>query len=129
MRFKDKEEALRRLEAELLREEEEAWEEESWEEEEYEEEYEEGEDWEEEAAAEDPEETDWDESEGSPAAYRVPYRAYNTDHVDGDLDAYGEEVYSAGKRSRGRWIAAGALIVLAAVLLVLAFLFARYGGA
>ena len=123
MRFKDKEEALRRLEAELLREEEEAWEEE-----EYEEEYEEGEDWEE-AAAEDPEETDWDESEGSPAAYRVPYRAYNTDHVDGDLDAYGEEVYSAGKRSRGRWIAAGALIVLAAVLLVLAFLFARYGGA
>ena len=130
--FKDKEEALRRLEAELLQEEEEQEESEAWEEEDWEEDPEEA--WDGDPDEEEEEDQDEEDEEDGPYEapahrYRVPHgRAYNADRVDEDLEEFSEKIYNADKRSRGRWIAAGVLIVLAAVLLVLAFLAARYGG-
>ena len=131
--FKDKEEALRRLEAELLQEEEEEEipEEEydgDYDEDEYEEYEEDGEDGE-----EDGEEDEYgaEDEEEEPARLMMPrgmaarVRAYNSDALEADLDEYSQKVYKA--RSRGRWVAATALILLAAVLLVLAFFAARYG--
>ena len=114
MKFKDKEEALRRLEAELLQEEETP--EEEYDEEAYDEEYDEEdseEDWEEESPRQLP---GW-------MAGRV--KVYNTDALEADLDEYSQKVYRS--RSRGRWVAAVALILLAALLLVLAFFVARNG--
>ena len=134
MKFKDKEEALRRLEAELLQEEEtpeeeydeEAYDEEYDKDEAYEEEYDEEEYDEEEYDEEDSEE-DWEEE----APRRLPgwmagrVKVYNTDALEADLDEYSQKVYRS--RSRGRWVAAVALILLAALLLVLAFFAARNG--
>ena len=115
--FKDKEEELRRLEAELLREEEqEAWDEEP-------EDWTEDDDWEEEEEEE--EEEDW---EAAPAPRIPDWRIYNADRLDEDLEEFSEQVYDPGRRARGRWVAAGALILLAGVLLALAFLAARFGG-
>lgn len=124
MKFKDKEEALRRLEAELLQEEETP--EEEYDEEAYDEEYDEDEAYEEEYDEEDSEE-DWEEE----APRRLPgwmagrVKVYNTDALEADLDEYSQKVYRS--RSRGRWVAAVALILLAALLLVLAFFAARNG--
>ena len=128
MKFKDKEEALRRLEAELLQEEEtpeEEYDEEAYDEE-YDEEYDEDEAYEEEYDEEDSEE-DWEEE----APRQLPHwmagrvKVYNTDALEADLDEYSQKVYRS--RSRGRWVAAVALILLAALLLVLAFFVARNG--
>ena len=125
MKFKDKEEALRRLEAELLQEEETP--EEEYDEEVYDEEYDEDEAYEEEYDEEDSEE-DWEEE----APRQLPgwmagrVKVYNTDALEADLDEYSQKVYRS--RSRGRWVAAVALILLAALLLVLAFFVARNGG-
>ena len=124
MKFKDKEEALRRLEAELLQEEETP--EEEYDEEAYDEEYDEDEAYEEEYDEEDSEE-DWEEE----APRQLPgwmagrVKVYNTDALEADLDEYSQKVYRS--RSRGRWVAAVALILLAALLLVLAFFVARNG--
>ena len=129
--FKDKEEALRRLEAELLQEEEEETpdgeyeEDEEYGEEDYEEDYEED-DYE--ADEEDSDGEYWEEEEPvrqMPRGMAARVKAYNTDALEADLDEYSRKVYKA--RSRGRWIAAVALILLASVLLVLAFFAARYG--
>jgi hypothetical protein len=133
--FKDKEEALRRLEAELLREEEE--EEASdgaYDEEDYEADYDEDrydEEYDEEEYDPDDEETeeDWEEEparQGMPRGMVARVKAYNSDALEADLDEYSRKVYKA--RSRGRWVAAIALILLAALLLVLAFFTARNGG-
>ena len=125
MKFKDKEEALRRLEAELLQEEETP--EEEYDEEVYDEEYDEDEAYEEEYDEADSEE-DWEEE----APRQLPgwmagrVKVYNTDALEADLDEYSQKVYRS--RSRGRWVAAIALILLAALLLVLAFFVARNGG-
>lgn len=125
MKFKDKEEALRRLEAELLQEEETP--EEEYDEEVYDEEYDEDEAYEEEYDEADSEE-DWEEE----APRQLPgwmagrVKVYNTDALEADLDEYSQKVYRS--RSRGRWVAAVALILLAALLLVLAFFVARNGG-
>ena len=119
MKFKDKEEALRRLEAELLQEEETP-------EEEYDEEYDEDEAYEEEYDEEDSEE-DWEEESTRqlPGWMAGRVKVYNTDALEADLDEYSQKVYRS--RSRGRWVAAVALILLAALLLVLAFFVARNG--
>ena len=129
MKFKDKEEALRRLEAELLQEEEtpeEEYDEEAYDEE-YDEEYDEDEAYEEEYDEEDSEE-DWEEESPRqlPGWMAGRVKAYNTDALEADLDEYSQKVYRS--RSRGRWVAAIALILLAALLLVLAFFVARNGG-
>lgn len=101
--FKDQEEALRRLEAELLREEEE--------------ELQEAEDeWEEQPQ-------NWEEEEAYPDVY-----AYNSDRLDEDLENFSRRVYDPDRQASGRWAVAGALIALTAVLLVLAFFAARYLG-
>ena len=124
MKFKDKEEALRRLEAELLQEEETP--EEEYDEEAYDEEYDEDEAYEEEYDEEDSEE-DWEEEAPRqlPAWMAGRVKVYNTDALEADLDEYSQKVYRS--RSRGRWVAAVALILLAALLLVLAFFVARNG--
>ena len=129
--FKDKEEALRRLEAELLREEEEEKASDgAYDEEDYEEDYDE-EEYDEEEYDPDDEETeeDWEEEparQGMPRGMVSRVKAYNSDALEADLDEYSRKVYKA--RSRGRWVAAIALILLAALLLVLAFFAARNGG-
>ena len=125
MKFKDKEEALRRLEAELLQEEETP--EEEYDEEVYDEEYDEDEAYEEEYDEEDSEE-DWEEESPRqlPGWMAGRVKVYNTDVLEADLDEYSQKVYRS--RSRGRWVAAIALILLAALLLVLAFFVARNGG-
>ena len=125
MKFKDKEEALRRLEAELLQEEETP--EEEYDEEVYDEEYDEDEAYEEEYDEEDSEE-DWEEESPRqlPGWMAGRVKVYNTDALEADLDEYSQKVYRS--RSRGRWVAAVALILLAALLLVLAFFVARNGG-
>ena len=125
MKFKDKEEALRRLEAELLQEEETP--EEEYDEEAYDEEYDEDEAYEEEYDEEDSEE-DWEEESPRqlPGWMAGRVKVYNTDALEADLDEYSQKVYRS--RSRGRWVAAVALILLAALLLVLAFFVARNGG-
>ncbi len=109
--FKDKEEALRRLEVELLREEEEELQEaeDEWEEQ--------PEDWEEE------ESEDWEEEE-----VYLEVHAYNSDRLDEDLEDFSRQVYDPDRQTGARWVAAGAMIALAAVLLVLAFFAARYLG-
>ena len=124
MKFKDKEEALRRLEAELLQEEETP--EEEYDEEVYDEEYDEDEAYEEEYDEEDSEE-DWEEESPRqlPGWMAGRVKVYNTDALEADLDEYSQKVYRS--RSRGRWVAAVALILLAALLLVLAFFVARNG--
>ena len=125
MKFKDKEEALRRLEAELLQEEETP--EEEYDEEVYDEEYDEDEAYDEEYDEEDSEE-DWEEESPRqlPGWMAGRVKVYNTDALEADLDEYSQKVYRS--RSRGRWVAAVALILLAALLLVLAFFVARNGG-
>lgn len=125
MKFKDKEEALRRLEAELLQEEETP--EEEYDEEVYDEEYDEDEAYEEEYDEADGEE-DWEEEAPRqlPGWMASRVKVYNTDALEADLDEYSQKVYRS--RSRGRWVAAVALILLAALLLVLAFFVARNGG-
>ena len=122
MKFKDKEEALRRLEAELLQEEE-IPEEEYDEDEEYEDEEYEDEEYDEEDSEE-----DWEEESPRqlPGWMAGRVKVYNTDALEADLDEYSQKVYRS--RSRGRWVAAVALILLAALLLVLAFFVARNGG-
>ena len=130
MKFKDKEEALRRLEAELLQEEETP--EEEYDEEAYDEEYDEDEAYEEEYDEEEYDEEDSEEDWEEEAPRRLPgwmagrVKVYNTDALEADLDEYSQKVYRS--RSRGRWVAAVALILLAALLLVRAFFVARNGG-
>ena len=129
MKFKDKEEALRRLEAELLQEEETP--EVEYDEEAYDEEYDEDEAYEEEYDEEEYDEEDSEEDWVVEAPRRLPgglagrVKVYNTDALEADLDEYSQKVYRS--RSRGRWVAAVALILLAALLLVLAFFAARNG--
>ena len=129
MKFKDKEEALRRLEAELLQEEETP--EEEYDEEAYDEEYDEDEAYEEEYDEEEYDEEDSEEDWEEEAPRQLPgwmagrVKVYNTDALEADLDEYSQKVYRS--RSRGRWVAAVALILLAALLLVLAFFAARNG--
>ena len=104
--FKDQQEELRRLEAELLREEEEDAlpldedEEEEWE----------------------AEEDIWDSQE------EPDYRVYNSDRLDADVEDFGYQIREHGNRTRGRWTVALLLILLAALLLVLAFFLARFMG-
>ena len=108
--FRDQKEELQRLQEALLQEEEDAdreWEEEDWEEEE-----------------EDPEEWEEDWQEQEPANYR----AYNSDRLDTDLEDFSREVYESKKSTVGRWLAAGLLLILAAILLALAFFAERILG-
>ena len=132
--FKDKEEALRRLEAELLQEEEEEETPDGEYDEDYDEDASDGE-YEADEYEEDDEDSEYGEEEEAweeePVRHTMPHavaarvKAYNADALEADLDEYSRKVYRA--RSRGRWAAAIALILLAAVLLTLAFFAARYG--
>ena len=104
--FKDHEEELHRLEAELLREEENSQQD----------------------IDADGEAEQWEEAEYREAIPPGNLRAYNADRVDEDLEDFSREVYESGKGTRDRWIAAAALVLLAALLLILAFFAARYLG-
>lgn len=114
--FQDKNEELRRLEA-LLQEEEE----------------------DEQLLAEDPEEEDESDlpdflqepDEGAVDQFFIehtrPFNIYNADKTDTDLDTLSEEVWE-GKPERTSPLVAVACALATGVLLVLLYLFLRYGG-
>ena len=115
--FKDRQEELRRLEEALLAEEAE----EQWEAEETEE------------AEEDWAEEDWEAEdiaeEWSAKKRRLPYvHAYNADRLDEDVEEFSRQIDTPAGKNRGRWIAAILLVLLAALLLTLAFLLALFQG-
>lgn len=111
--FKDTQEELQRLEAELLQEEAAAREE-----------------AEQDAFLDDPA----DFGEDTPEIYQNyanQYRhihAYNTDVTDEDLEAYSEEVYRPRKKKDLLVLSAIALALIAGILAVLAYWALRFGG-
>lgn len=118
--FKDKKEELRRLEEELLLEEEKEAEEARLEEEL------------EEADALLEDESDYgEESEETYYNYSNRYgnvRAYNNDHTDEDLDAYSDDVYHSGDRKSIGCLSVLAVTLLVAIALVLGWCYLRFKG-
>ena len=107
--FRDKDEELRRLEQELL-EEEEA-----------------------DALPEDEEDfDDYDEEDEDPAQdltpHRGSYRAYNTDTADDDLEDYSEQVLLGRSGRRIRMLCAVAICLILAICAVFGWCVLRYKG-
>lgn len=59
--------------------------------------------------------------------YASGYKAYNTDHCDPDLDEYAQQVY-APKKKGVTGLVITALLLTAAIFAVLCYLIVRYGG-
>lgn len=118
--FKDKKEELRRLEEELLLEEELEEEEARLEEEQ------------EEADALLESETDYgEESEETYYNYSNRYgrvRAYNNDTTDEDMDAYSDDVYHSNQNKGLHGLTVLAVFLLVAIVFVLGWCFLRFKG-
>ena len=126
--FRDRDEELKRLQAELLEEEEQETAEEFYEEEYLEEETVE-------------QILDEEETADATGVYRnfsndygeglrnfaSGYKAYNTDKVDEDMEEFSREVMEPPQKKKG-WLAAFAIVLLTAVLLLMLWLVAKEGG-
>lgn len=113
--FRDREEELRRLEEELLAQEE-------YEEEIGDEEYDDENDFD-----EDDFDQEYEEEEEAPAqtVRKQNYRIYNGDKkLDVDLEAFSEDVRAGRRRSLLPWV----FILLTAALLLLGYLYLKQGG-
>ena len=121
--FRDRDEALRRLEEALLEEEEDEREEQI--EEEIEEARRKALREEDDISAYQPEDTE-DDEEGTFPNYANNYRAYNSDRVDVDLDEYSERIRREPKR--GSCLLTLALALLCGILVMLILFLLKFQG-